>query len=197
MTPLLKRQLTAIGTRFVYEREILQMKLSHMVRERQNMKKKILVFTAQDRMQAWAMAVHRAQSRRRGRSVRSKNALGAFDYDYLGDSGRITGMALAGTALKRGYAYTSAPENLITTLTETTQGQSRQWHYDYDEIDRLTGADSSDGKTYRYWLDAGDNLTPSLAPKARARRGQPDRGLPIRRYTNFTEQRWLALYSVS
>jgi RHS repeat-associated protein len=123
-----------------------------------------------------------------GRIVRNRNALGAFDYDYLGGSDRLAAMALAGTPLKRAYAYepiqgdfrlqridqpenarsftyATAPENLITALTESAQGRSQQWRYDYDALDRLTKADRSDGLRYGYTLDAGDNLTRITDPE--------------------------------
>ena len=43
--------------------------------------------------------------------------------------------------------HTTTPENRITALTESVQGQNRQWHY--DAVDRLTSATGSDGNGRR------------------------------------------------
>ncbi|MDR2031586.1 MAG: pilus assembly protein [Azoarcus sp.] len=123
-----------------------------------------------------------------GRIVSGRNALGVFHYRYLGGTRKPVRAELAGGRIGRGYAYeaiqgdqrlqrieqpetarsfayTTAPENLITALTESTQGQSRNWRYGYDALDRLTQADSSDGLRYGYQLDAGDNLTAIADPE--------------------------------
>jgi RHS repeat-associated protein len=137
-----------------------------------------------------------------GRIVSDRNTLGTFDYDYLGDSDRIVGMELIGTPIKRVYGYESArndrrlkriehpqnarsftyitaPGNRITALTETVQGQNRQWRYGYDAIDRLTSAASSDDLQYGYQLDTGGNLT-AITDSAGSRSYAPDAGNRIK-----------------
>jgi RHS repeat-associated protein len=122
-----------------------------------------------------------------GRVTGSKSPLGIFQYRYLGDTRKLSRAELSGTSIKRNYTheatekddrpkriahpadarsydYANAPENLIKSLTETVRGQRRSWQYDYDALDRLTGADRSDGNRYRYTLDAGDNLTIIAGP---------------------------------
>ncbi|MCL2658842.1 MAG: pilus assembly protein [Betaproteobacteria bacterium] len=132
------------------------------------------------------------------------NALGRFDYSYLGETEQIAKAALAGTPIQRAYAYESnagdrrlktirnpenarsyayvnAPGLIIKSLTETGQGQSKTWQYEYDAIERLQSAQRSDGQTYRYRLDAADNLT-ALATPAGTKTYRHDAGNKIEGY---------------
>jgi RHS repeat-associated protein len=117
-----------------------------------------------------------------GRITGTKNSLlGSFKYGYLGNSGQAISVQLTGSPLQRAYAYepntgdrrlaginqipaarsfgyTTLPENLITSQSETVSGQTRSWNYDYDAIDRLQSADRSDGLQYDYQLDLADNI---------------------------------------
>ncbi|MDR2032014.1 MAG: hypothetical protein LBP86_07145 [Azoarcus sp.] len=55
---------------------------------------------------------------------------------------------IANSENARSFHYTTAPENLITNLTEIVSGQNKTWDYTYDAIDRLQSADRSDGAQY-------------------------------------------------
>jgi RHS repeat-associated protein len=123
-----------------------------------------------------------------GRITQSKNALGKFRYGYLGDTRKLARAESSNGRIQRDYlyepvqgdqrlqrigqpknarsfTYATAPENLITAITETAQDQNHSWRYGYDPIDRLQSANRSDGKRYRYELDAGDNLTGIASPE--------------------------------
>ena len=124
-----------------------------------------------------------------GRVTHNKNnQLGQFDYGYLGDTGQLISSALAGTPLEHGYgyepntgdrrlkeirhpqaarsfAYTTAPNALVTGLTETAQGQSRTWNFTYDAIERLQSARRDDGRHYQYGFDKADNLINITTPE--------------------------------
>jgi RHS repeat-associated protein len=118
-----------------------------------------------------------------GRIVADRNnSLGDFQYGYLGQTGQIAEAQLVGTPIKRrytfepnegdrrlksienpqaarSYAYTNAPERLVTRVIETQAGKSRKWDYQYDEIDRLQAARQDNEQTYTYGLDVADNLS--------------------------------------
>ena len=122
-----------------------------------------------------------------GRVVANRNSLGEFQYDYLGQTRRISGARLANTPIERrytfepntgdrrikgianpqaarSYAYTTT-EAHIARLIETVGGQSRSWDYQYDMIERLQSAKRNDGQNYEYALDAADNLHYITAPE--------------------------------
>jgi RHS repeat-associated protein len=124
-----------------------------------------------------------------GRLTNNKNSvLGTFKYGYLGDTNQITSALLTGKPIERtftyednagdrrlkdiinpnvarSYAYATAPENLITSLTETLASQSKTWLYEYDAIDRLQSAQRNDGPQYAYQLDLADNIQSIIAPE--------------------------------
>jgi RHS repeat-associated protein len=149
-------------------------------------------YDALGRLQSWYVGLQTSESLTfdaLGRVIATKNpALGNFKYSYLGDTGQLTRAILNGKPIEYAFTYedntgdrrlksianpasalsfgyTSAPENLITRLTESAQGQSRAWDYGYDAIDRLQSADRSDGAQYDYVLDLGDNLTGIVDPE--------------------------------
>jgi RHS repeat-associated protein len=135
-----------------------------------------------------------------GRIVNRNGLLGRFDYDYL-DADRTVRVALSGTPLEhayaykpnrglkeihhppsaRSYAYQKSSEHLIDQLTETVQGQSRAWQYEYDAIERLQSAKRGDGQTYRYAFDAGDNLFAITTPQS-TKDYQHDAGNKVKSY---------------
>jgi RHS repeat-associated protein len=120
-----------------------------------------------------------------GRLVANRNnALGEFQYGYLGQTDQLTQAQLSGAPIAhryayapdgrlkgighpsdaRSYGYTTAAGQ-ITGIVETLAGQRRQWDYEYDEIDRLTGAKRDDGQHYTYGLDDADNLIHIITPE--------------------------------
>jgi len=139
-----------------------------------------------------------------GRITGNRNSLlGAFKYEYLGDTGQLTSRMLTGTPIQstyayepnagdwrlksiahpqaaRSFSYLSAPEGLIRQQTETVQGQSKTWQYGYDAIDRLESASHSDLQ-YGYTLDKADNITRILAPEG-TRAYQHDAGNKINQH---------------
>jgi RHS repeat-associated protein len=117
-----------------------------------------------------------------GRLVSDINDLGAFSMSFLGQTRQITALhngtvdttwtyetnhndrrlqSITNTGVARGYLYTTTPENLITTMTETGGNVtgSGNWTYGYDAVDRLHTAQSSATIQYTYAYDPASNLT--------------------------------------
>jgi RHS repeat-associated protein len=122
-----------------------------------------------------------------GRLVSDTNQLGAFSMSYLGQTRQITALnngtvgtnwsyesnlndrrlhSITNTGVARGYLYTTTPEDLITTMTETGANATAagNWAYGYDADDRLQTAQSSATTQYGYTYDPGGNLITIQSP---------------------------------
>ena len=119
-----------------------------------------------------------------GRLVGHGDALGKFALAYLGETGQLTGRALAGSSLTtawsyldntgdrrlksivnsfgREFDYTTTPDNLITAIAEHKSGKLlRGWGLGYDADNWLTSAVESPGSKYAYTLDPVGNIVKS------------------------------------
>lgn len=111
------------------------------------------------------------------------SALGAFSFDYLGQTSQIinrvasTGLvgsqwsyednsndrrlkSITHSGQARGFGFTTTPEGMISGMSETVGGSLlKTWSFDYDESSRLLSATPSSDAGANYAYDDADNLT--------------------------------------
>jgi RHS repeat-associated protein len=75
---------------------------------------------------------------------------------------------IANSGATRSYAFTTTPEYLIKQIAESAPSGSawapQTWKYGYDNNDRLTQGQSSNGSQYTYGYDAADNINSLQTP---------------------------------